>query len=208
MGVKSALGRLNVLETARNFGHNQLPDWCKRKVTDRNFRYLGTRIMQAYSGFDSDSESRDKNEEIIPVNHLTPTVCNDPSEPATTISTNKRTFFAPTGADAYPLARTVYEGLCVSDRDRTGVVQSVQRPYFGLPTGEQWIDSLQRLKFFCARQSRPALESTHPRIQKVSELFPPEVKRLGHEAGDCLAFRKQQSYISPYSYVFLCICNN
>ena len=38
-------------------------------------RSKGTRIVQADSGSDSDSESLDKNEEIIPVNLLTPTVC-------------------------------------------------------------------------------------------------------------------------------------
>jgi hypothetical protein len=36
----------------------------------------GTRIAQADSGADSDSESRNKNEEIIPVNCLTQTVWN------------------------------------------------------------------------------------------------------------------------------------
>jgi len=34
----------------------------------------GTLIVQADSGVDSDSESPNKNEEIIPVNRLTPTV--------------------------------------------------------------------------------------------------------------------------------------
>jgi hypothetical protein len=60
-------------------------------------------IVQTDSGSDSDSESRDKNEEIIPVNRLTPTVCTDPPEPATTIHTctvKQRTLFAPTGADS------------------------------------------------------------------------------------------------------------
>jgi len=56
--------------------------------------------VQADSGSDSDSESRKKNEEIIPVNLLTQTVCNDPPEPATNIRTctvKQRTFFAPVG---------------------------------------------------------------------------------------------------------------
>ena len=60
--------------------------------------HKGTRIVQADSGSDADSESRNKNEEIIPVNRLTPTVCTDPPEPATTIRTctvKQRTFFAP-----------------------------------------------------------------------------------------------------------------
>jgi hypothetical protein len=50
-------------------------------------RSKGTRIVQADSGSDSDSESRNKNEEIIPVKRLTPTVCTEPPEPATTIRT-------------------------------------------------------------------------------------------------------------------------
>jgi hypothetical protein len=49
--------------------------------------FKGMRIVQADSGSDSDSESRNKNEEIIPVNRLTPTVCTDPPESATTIRT-------------------------------------------------------------------------------------------------------------------------
>ena len=64
-------------------------------------RSKGTRVLQADSGSDSDSKSRNENEEIIPVNHLTPTVCTDPPEPATTIRTcalKQRTFFAPVGA--------------------------------------------------------------------------------------------------------------
>ena len=44
---------------------------------------MGTRILQADSG--SDSESRHQNDEIIPVNRLTPTVWVYPPEPATTI---------------------------------------------------------------------------------------------------------------------------
>ena len=47
--------------------------------------------MQPDWGSNSDSESRDKNEEIIRVNRLTPTVCTDPPEPATFIRTNKQT---------------------------------------------------------------------------------------------------------------------
>ena len=57
--------------------------------------------MQAGSGSDSDSECWNENEEIIPVNRLTPTVCTDQPEPATTIRTctvKQWTFFAPTGA--------------------------------------------------------------------------------------------------------------
>ena len=60
---------------------------------------MGTRLVQADSGSDSDSESLNKNEEIIPVNRLTPTVCTDPLVPAATIRTctvKQRTFFAPT----------------------------------------------------------------------------------------------------------------
>ena len=59
----------------------------------------GTRIMQADSGSDSDSDSRKKIEEIIPVNRLTLRVCTDPPEPATIIRTctvKQMTFFAPT----------------------------------------------------------------------------------------------------------------
>ena len=66
-----------------------------------SLRHKGTHIVQADSGSDSDSESRNKNEEITPVNLLTPTVCTEPSEPATTIRTctvKQRTFFAPVGA--------------------------------------------------------------------------------------------------------------
>jgi hypothetical protein len=61
------------------------------------------RIVQTDSGSDSDSESWNKNEEIIPVNRLTPTVFTDPPEPATTIhicTVKQRTFFVPTGADS------------------------------------------------------------------------------------------------------------
>ena len=45
-------------------------------------RFEGKHIVQADSGSDSDSdsESRRQNEEIIPVNSLTPTVWVDPSE--------------------------------------------------------------------------------------------------------------------------------
>jgi hypothetical protein len=63
--------------------------------------YKGTRIVQADAVSDSNSESRNKNKEIIPVNRLTQTVCSDPLEPATTIHTRtvkQKTFFAPTGA--------------------------------------------------------------------------------------------------------------
>ena len=63
----------------------------------------GTRTVQADSVSDSDSKSRNKYEEIIPVNSLTQTVCTDPPAPATTIRTRtvkQRTFFAPTGADS------------------------------------------------------------------------------------------------------------
>ena len=65
----------------------------------RNALCMGTRIVQADSGSDSDSESQNKNDEIIPVNRLTPTVCTDPPESATTIhicTVKQRTFFAPT----------------------------------------------------------------------------------------------------------------
>ena len=51
--------------------------------------------MQADSGSDSDSESRNKNEEIVPVNRLTPTVCTDLPEPATTIRTCAVNLLAP-----------------------------------------------------------------------------------------------------------------
>jgi hypothetical protein len=66
--------------------------------------------VQADSGSDSDSENRNKNEEIIPVNRLTPTVCTDPPEPATTIriwTVKQRTFFAPTGADSRNRSRSL-----------------------------------------------------------------------------------------------------
>jgi len=59
-------------------------------------------MVQAYSGPDSNSKSRNKNEEIVPVNRLNPTVCSDPPVPATTIricTVKQRSFFAPTGAD-------------------------------------------------------------------------------------------------------------
>jgi hypothetical protein len=55
--------------------------------------------VQADSGSDSDSESRNKHEEIIPVNRLTQTVRTDPPAPATTIRTRtdkQRTFFVAT----------------------------------------------------------------------------------------------------------------
>ena len=55
----------------------------------------GTCIVQADSV--SDSDSRNKNEEIIPVNRLTQTVCADPPLPATTVRTRtvkQRTFLA------------------------------------------------------------------------------------------------------------------
>ena len=57
--------------------------------------------MQADSGSDSDSRTRNKNEEIILVNCLTQTVCTDLPEPATTVHTytvKQRTYFAPAGA--------------------------------------------------------------------------------------------------------------
>jgi hypothetical protein len=63
------------------------------------FQAKGTRIVQADSVSHSDSDSRNKNEEIIPVNRLTQTVCTDPPAPATTIRTRtdkQRTFFVPT----------------------------------------------------------------------------------------------------------------
>jgi len=66
--------------------------------------------VQADSGSDSDSESRNKNEEIIPVNRLTPTVCTDPPEPATTIRTctdKQWSFFAPTGDDSRNRSRNL-----------------------------------------------------------------------------------------------------
>ena len=50
-----------------------------------NAQSVGTREVQADSVSDSDSESRNKNEEIIPVNRLTQTACTDPPAPATTI---------------------------------------------------------------------------------------------------------------------------
>jgi hypothetical protein len=70
----------------------------------------GTRIVQADSISDSNSESRNKNEEIIPVNRPTQTVCTDPPAPATTIRTStvkQRTFFAPTGADSRNRSRNL-----------------------------------------------------------------------------------------------------
>jgi hypothetical protein len=61
----------------------------------------GRRIVQADSVSDSDSKSRNRKEEIIPVNPVTQTVCTDPPAPSTTTRTRtdkERTFFAPTGA--------------------------------------------------------------------------------------------------------------
>jgi hypothetical protein len=58
----------------------------------------------------ADSESRNKNEEIIPVHRLTPTVCTDPPAPATTTRTctvKQRTFFTPTGADSRNRSRNL-----------------------------------------------------------------------------------------------------
>jgi hypothetical protein len=58
---------------------------------------LRTRIVQADLVSDSDSESQNKNVEIIPVYRLTQTVCTDLPAPATTIRTHtvkQRTFFA------------------------------------------------------------------------------------------------------------------
>ena len=78
------------------------------------------RLLQADLGFDSDSETRNKNEEIIPVNRLTPTVCTDPPEPATTVT--QRTFFVPTGAKNV-LCFTVQVRIVVADSG--GSVQTV-----------------------------------------------------------------------------------
>jgi hypothetical protein len=67
-------------------------------------------VVQADSVSDSNSESRNKNEEIIPVNRLTQTVCTDPPASATTIRTRtvkQRTFFAPTGADSRNRSRNL-----------------------------------------------------------------------------------------------------
>jgi hypothetical protein len=70
----------------------------------------GTRIVPADSGSDSDSENRSENEEIIPVNSLTPSVCADSPEAATTMRTctvKQRTFFVPTGADSQNRSRNL-----------------------------------------------------------------------------------------------------
>ena len=66
--------------------------------------------MQADSVSDSDSENQNRNEEIIPVNRLTQTVCTDPPAPATTKRTRtvkQRTFFTPTGADSRNRSRNL-----------------------------------------------------------------------------------------------------
>jgi hypothetical protein len=71
---------------------------------------IGTRIVQADSFSDSHSDSRNKKEENITVNRLTPTVCTDPPGPATAIRTcavKQRTFFAPTGADSRNRSRNL-----------------------------------------------------------------------------------------------------
>jgi hypothetical protein len=68
---------------------------------------MGTRTEQAHSVSHSDSESRNKNEEIIPVNRLTPTVCTDPPAPATTI----RTALLNKGHSFRRLAQTVGIGV-------------------------------------------------------------------------------------------------
>jgi hypothetical protein len=71
---------------------------------------MGMRIVQADSVSDSDSESRNNNEEIIPVNRLNQTVCTDRPAPATTIPTRtvkQRTFFAPTGDDSLNRSRNL-----------------------------------------------------------------------------------------------------
>jgi hypothetical protein len=66
--------------------------------------------VKADSGSDSDSESWNKNEEIIPVNRLTPTVCTDTPEPATIIRTNIRTEYFKHAAHSpfFPLQNAVY----------------------------------------------------------------------------------------------------
>jgi hypothetical protein len=64
-------------------------------------RYPLTHIVQPDSVSDSDSENRNKNEEIIPVNRLTQTVCTDPPARATSKcprTDKQRTFFGPNGA--------------------------------------------------------------------------------------------------------------
>ena len=85
----------------------------------------GTRIVQADSGSHFDSESRNKNEEIIPVNRLTQSVCTDSPKPATTIRTctvKQRTFFAPVGAKNV-LCLTVQVRIVVAGS--SGSVQTV-----------------------------------------------------------------------------------
>jgi hypothetical protein len=76
--------------------------WCGR-VKEAVFcvECKGRIIVQAESVSDSNSEGRNRNEEIVPVNRLTQTVCTDQPAPATTTITltdKQRTFFAPTGA--------------------------------------------------------------------------------------------------------------
>jgi len=78
------------------------------------------RTVQADSG--SDSESRNKNEEIIPVNLLTPTVCTGPLEPATTIRTctvKQRTFSAPTLGIGVGTWICLNYTLCADSRKRS-----------------------------------------------------------------------------------------
>jgi hypothetical protein len=86
------------------------------EVRQHPVRSKGTRTVQADSGSESNSESRNENEEIIPVNRLTPTVCTDPPKPATTTRTctvKQRTFFAPTvyRNDCLILAPTLRVGV-------------------------------------------------------------------------------------------------
>ena len=58
-------------------------------------------LIESYSH--NRSQAVYRNEEIIPANRLTPSVCTDPLQPATTIRTctfKQRTFFTPIGTDS------------------------------------------------------------------------------------------------------------
>jgi hypothetical protein len=94
------------------------------------------RIVQADSVSDSDSESRNKNEEIIPVNRLTQTVCTDPPAPANSIRTRtvkQRTFFASTGTDCRNRSRNLNLPALPTGADSRNRSRNLNLP--ALPTG-------------------------------------------------------------------------
>jgi hypothetical protein len=71
-----------------HFRHIQVSRTYEIQATRESAPFGAKRIVQADSGFDSDSESRNINKEIIPENRLTPIVCTDPPVPATAIRTS------------------------------------------------------------------------------------------------------------------------